>query len=126
MNTSPLNYWIVAKFPKLLLLPVARQIFGSVYRRQVGHVPALGYISGAFWNPADSIEAGRCLMRFWLGVAHEGLYIHPYGNLVTNRRAAENVEADLGTKNIWLIFKIGYSDEPPKSHRLPLENVLIS
>lgn len=125
MNTSPINYWIVANMPKLLLLPVARQIMARVYRKQIGEVPVLGLISGKFWKPADSIDAGRFLMRFWLETARQDLYIHPYGNLVTNRETASAVEKELAVKDIWLIFKIGYSDEPPKSHRLPLEKVLL-
>jgi hypothetical protein len=125
MNTSPLNYWIIANVPQILRLPVTGQILSTVYRRQIGHVPALGSISGAFWKPADSLDVGRFLMRFWLETARQGLYIHPYGNLVTNRRAADAVEHELSQKDIWFIFKIGYSNEPPKSHRLALEKVLV-
>ena len=126
MNTSPINYWIIANLPQVLLLPISRQILKAVYRRQTGLLPALGYISGAFWDPADAINSGRFLMQFWLETARLGLYIHPFGNLVTNKRAADLVQTELGVRGIWLIFKIGYSDEPPKSRRLPLERILIS
>ena len=64
-------------------------------------------------------------MLFWLETARQGLYIHPYGNLVTNREAAESVSQEVSQKDIWFVFKIGYSDEPPKSHRLPLDKILI-
>jgi nitroreductase len=124
MNTSPVNYWIVANLPQLLLLPVAGKLFTAVYRRQTGRVPALGFISGSFWRAEDGINAGRFLMRFWLETARRGLYIHPYGNLVTNHAAADAMEKELAVKNIWLIFKIGHSEEPPKSRRLPLEKIL--
>ena len=125
MNTFPINYWIVANLPKLLLLPVSGQIMAGVYRRQIGEVPMLGIISGGFWKPADGVDAGRFLMRFWLETARQRLYIHPYGNLVTNHEAAKAVEQELGIKDVWLIFKIGHSDEPPKSHRLPVEKILV-
>jgi nitroreductase len=97
----------------------------AIYRRQIGCVPALGFISGSFWKPAEAINAGRFLMHFWLETARQGLYLHPYGNLVTNRRAADSVAQEVSQKDIWFVFKVGYSDEPPKSHRLPLEKILI-
>lgn len=125
MNTSPVSYWIVANLPILLRMPVARQILGGVYRRQTGSVPTLGIIGGKFWAPADAIDAGRFLMRFWLETARQNLHIHPYGNLVTNYRAARSVKEETGIDDIWLIFKIGYSIEPPKSHRLPVERILV-
>lgn len=126
MNTSPFNFWLVAKFPRLLLLPVSRQVMGKIYRSQLGEIPTLGIISGGFWEPSDGIDAGRFLMRFWLETALHNLYIHPYGNLVTNRKIAALVEKQLGVERIWLIFKIGFSAVPPKSHRLPLEKVLVN
>lgn len=125
MNTSPVNFWLVANFPRLLLIPAARQIMAKIYRRGLGQIPTLGVIAGGFWKPSDGIKAGRFLMRFWLETALHDLYIHPYGNLVTNRRIAAEVEKEIGIADIWLVFKIGYSAEPPKSHRLPVEKILV-
>ncbi|HKX84990.1 MAG TPA: hypothetical protein VJL58_12280 [Pyrinomonadaceae bacterium] len=126
MNVAPINLWLAAQFPKLMLFPFTRQILAKVYRSQSGKVRALGVISGGFWKPVDAIDAGRFLMRFWLETALHNVYIHPYGNLVTNPRAAEEMEKELGVRDIWLIFRIGYSDEPPKSYRLPIERTLIA
>jgi len=64
-------------------------------------------------------------MRFWLETARNDLYIHPFGNLVTNANAARKVLNETNVPDVWLVFKIGYSIEPPKSHRLPLEKILI-
>src|ERR1043166_4289786 len=125
MNTSPANYWLVSRFPSLLKLPILRSVMSSVYQHQLGPIPTLGVISARFWEPADALQAGRFLIRFWLETAAQGLYIHPYGNLVTNRNAAEKIMPDLGSDNSWLIFKIGYSAVPPKSLRLPIERVLV-
>lgn len=126
MNVSPVNLWLSAKMPWLLRVPIVKQIFAKVYRAQIGLVPTLGIISGGFWKPADAIEAGKFLMRFWLETAAHNLYIHPFGNLVTNRPTAEAVERQIHIADIWLIFKIGRSAEPPKSRRLPVERRLIS
>jgi hypothetical protein len=65
-------------------------------------------------------------MRFWLEAASRNLYIHPYGNLVTNPRAAEWCRAETGVEGIWLVFKIGHSEEPPASYRRTPEEVLVA
>jgi hypothetical protein len=125
MNVSRLNLWLSAKLPWLLQFPVAKQILAKVYRSQIGRIPTLGIISGGFWKPSDAIEAGKFLMRFWLETAAHNVYIHPFGNLVTNRKAASLVECETGVSDVWLIFKIGFSDDPPKSRRLPFERILV-
>lgn len=125
MNTPRPTYWLTARFPKMLLLPGARSLLARVYRSQLGTVPTIGILAGAFWKPSAALETGRFLMRFWLETARHDLYIHPYGNLVTNKQAARWMLGETGVPDIWLVFKIGYSAEPPKSHRLPIERILI-
>jgi|SRR5215831_2355639 len=125
MNTSRSTYWLTARLPQLLLIPGLRSLFVRKYRKQTGVVPTLGMLAGDFWQPAQAIQAGRFLMRFWLETARQNLYIHPYGNLVTNQQAARWMLAETKIPNIWLVFKIGFSDEPPKSYRRPVEEVLI-
>ncbi|MDQ4122618.1 MAG: hypothetical protein M3209_14360 [Acidobacteriota bacterium] len=126
MNTSRLNFRLSARAPWLLNLPLFRQILWREYRRQLGVVPTIGLLAGGFWKPADAINSGRCLMRFWLETAKHNLYIHPYGNLVTNPDAANWWNENIKIPETWLIFKIGYSAEPPKSHRLSLEKILVN
>ncbi len=125
MNVSRLNLWLSARMPWLLRLPVARPILAKVYRSQSGVIPTLGIIAGGFWKPSDAIEAGKFLLRFWLEAAAHNVYMHPFGNLVTNQTAATAVENETGIADIWLVFKIGFSDEPPKSRRLPIERILV-
>lgn len=125
MNTSPVSYYLVSNFPWILNAPGLGRLMRAVYRRQLGHVPALGVISGPFWDPSASIDSGRFLMRFWLTAAKHGIFIHPFGNLVTNRPIAAKVESETGVANIWLIFRIGYSEIPPKSRRLPIDRILV-
>ncbi|HVS21388.1 MAG TPA: hypothetical protein VHD88_06040 [Pyrinomonadaceae bacterium] len=125
MNTSRSTYWLTARFPKLLLLPGARSLLSRTYRAQLGPVPTIGLLAGDFWQPESAIKTGRFLMRFWLETARRNLYIHPYGNMVTNKKAAQWLRAETKVPDIWLVFKIGYSAEPPKSHRRPVEDILL-
>ena len=125
MNSSRLSFWLAARYPKLLQLPLARPLFAKVYRRQLGVVPTIGMLAGPFWEPESAFQTGRFLIHFWLELAKRDLYLHPYGNLVTNKSAAEWCRRALGVADIWLIFKVGFSAEPPKSHRRSVEEVLV-
>ena len=125
MNSSRASFWAAARMPRLLLLPFTRQLLARVYRKQLGVVPTIGLLSGPFWEPESAFETGRFLMRFWLETARRGLYIHPYGNLVTNHGAAEWLLNETGVERIWLVFQIGYSEEPPASYRRTPEEVLV-
>jgi hypothetical protein len=125
MNSSRLSFWLAARVPKLMLLPFSRPLLRKVYRRQLGTVPTIGMLAGPFWEPASAFQTGRFLMHFWLELARRDLYLHPYGNLVTNHAAAAWCREALGISDIWLIFKIGFSDVPPKSYRRRVEEVLV-
>jgi hypothetical protein len=125
MNSSRLSFWLAARFPKLMQLAIARPMLKKVYRRQLGIVPTIGMLAGPFWEPADAFETGRFLMHFWLEMAKRNLYLHPYGNLVTNKLAADWCQETIGVSGIWLIFRIGFSEVPPKSYRRSVEEVLV-
>ncbi len=125
MNSSRLSFWLAARVPRLMQLPLTRQVLKKVYRRQLGNVPTIGMLAGPFWAPETAFETGRFLLRFWLELAKRDLYIHPYGNLVTNKAAAETCLQLVGVPEIWLMFRIGYSKAPPRSYRRTVEEVLI-
>ena len=126
MNTSRTAFWLAARWPKLLVLPVASSLLRRQYRRQLGLVPTIGLLSGDFFRASSAFEVGRFLIRFWLETARLGLYIHPYGNLVTNPSAAHWLTGITQIKDIWLIFKIGHSEAPPQSYRRSLAEVMTS
>lgn len=125
MNTPRSTFWLSAHYSWLMKTPVLSSVLAKIYRRQTGTIPTVGLLSGKFWSPADAVETGKFLMRFWLETARHNLYIHPFGNLVTNPQAAQKVLDETGVSGVWLIFKIGYSTQPPKSYRLPVEKILV-
>jgi nitroreductase len=125
MNTSRTAFWLSARAPQLLRLPLTSNVLARVYRSQLGVIPTIGMLAGEFWAPESALGAGIFLMQFWLATAQHNLYIHPFGNLVTNKKAAAWLSNETGVSDIWLIFKIGYSDEPPKSYRRTVEEILL-
>ena len=126
MNVSWPEFWLVARWPRLLLFPLVRSFFRRRYRRQIGPVPTLGLLAGKFFRAEDAVQSGRFLLRFWLEVTRQGLYLQPFGNLVTNQAAAAWLREVTGLEDIWFVFKIGYSDAPPQSYRRALNDILIS
>jgi len=124
MNQAPHEMWLAFNAPWLLGAPLLSGWFRSRYRAQIGPVTTLGLMSGPFWDPRDAYPAGRFLVRFWLECTRLGYYLHPYGNLVTNRPIAARVREATGVPDVWLAFKIGRSDVPPRSHRLSVEEIL--
>jgi hypothetical protein len=126
MNTSPHELWTAFHAAPLLRWPLTRGWFRRRYRDQIGPVATLGFLSGPFWDPAEAFRTGRFLIRFWLECTRLGYYFHPYGNLVTHRPTAARVEAELKLQDIWLAFKIGRSDPPPKSHRRSVQAIEVA
>jgi nitroreductase len=125
MNMSPTDYWLSARMPFLLKVPLLSLLMRRRYRSILGHVPVFGYVSGPFWEPEEALTAGRFLMHFWLELTKLGLYLHPFGNLVTNRAARSWLERELDAKDLWFVFRVGYSPEPPQSHRRKLSDALV-
>ena len=125
MNSSRLSFWLAARVPQLLQLPLTGALLKKIYRTQLGHVPTIGMLAGPFWEPESAFETGRFLMRFWLELAKHDLYIHPYGNLVTNKAAAAWCLEVHRVPHVWLVFRIGFSKVPPRSYRRTVEEVLV-
>ncbi len=125
MRVPAVEYYMSARFPRILRLPVLGSLFAERYRRLIGSTPCIAWISGPFWQSQDAVTAGKFLMHFWLELTRMGLYLHPFGNLVTNTTARSEFEALTGSGDVWFVVRIGYTDEPPESYRLPLEQILI-
>jgi len=125
MGVPALQLKLMRSLPQVMHWPLTRGVTWRDYRGQIGDVTHLGVIAGPFFNDAASVRAGAFLMRFWLELAREQIYIHPFGNLVTNAAAAARVRELTGIGDSWLVFRIGHTDVPPQSYRRSLEQVLI-
>jgi nitroreductase len=125
MNLTRGEFWLSARLPRLLQMPLSRSVLKRRYRKQLGVIPTMGMLSAGFFVPENAIDSGRFLMHFWLEAAKHNLYLHPYGNLVTNPEAAAKLRQEVGRENVWLVFKLGYSDEPPRSYRRHVEEILL-
>ena len=68
-------------------------------------------------------------MRFWLELTQRGLYLQPFGSVITNPTAhalmAKRLQADERSAEVWLLLRIGYCRTPPRSLRRPIAEVMI-
>jgi hypothetical protein len=119
MNLPPVNFWLMSQFPSCAKLPIVGSLVRRYYRHTLGTIPTLGILAGDFWEPAAAFKAGRCLMQFWL-------YLQPFGNLVTNHSAANWCADRFQHHQIWFVFKIGCSHQPPQSYRHHVSDILLA
>jgi hypothetical protein len=126
MNLPPVNFWLMSQFPSFAKLPIVSHLVRRYYRHTLGTIPTLGILAGDFWEPAAAFNAGRFLLQFWLEATRHGLYLQPFGNLVTNDRAAQWCRDRFPQQNIWFIFKIGHSHQPPQSYRHHVAQILLA
>jgi hypothetical protein len=110
--------------------PVLGAGIRTMYLNTMRGVRQLGWLEGPFGGPAEHIEAGRTFMRVWLLLAAEHVHLHPFGTVITNpgshRTFAEAVHADeRGDRMAWMLFRFGYSKEPPVAHRRPASAMLL-
>jgi hypothetical protein len=114
----------------LLEAPVVRQATMAYYARSMRGVATVGWLAGPFMKVADWVTAGHMLARFWLVLTKHGGCLHPFGSVITNershRRMAERLaESEEGDRMVWLLLRLGYSAEPPRSKRLEAADLLI-
>ncbi|NYI69864.1 hypothetical protein GGQ54_000424 [Naumannella cuiyingiana] len=110
--------------------PVIGPAIRHLYLRTMTGVAQVGWLEGPFATLADYVGAGRCFLEVWLALTAHGIWLHPYGTVITNptshRRFAELVGAreDDG-EMAWMLFRLGRSATPPRSHRRPVASMII-
>lgn len=96
------------------------------YRQQLRGTATVGWIAGPWSSPREWYDAGRLLLRFWLAASAHGLVLQPFGSVITNPTAHARLDERIerAADPVWLLLRLGYSDEPPASARLPVEEIL--
>lgn len=99
-----------------------RYFCGKLLVQGMAGTRTIGWWSGPFEKPEDWARAGHMLATSWLELTRLGFNIHPFGSVITNPKAYALLEKKLGdtapTGRIWLLTRLGRSEEPPRSHRI--------
>lgn len=110
--------------------PLIGQFFKWVYLRTMQGVRQVGWLNGPFSKPMDYVVAGQCFIRQWLYFTEHSVFLHPYGTVITNptshRAFVDLVQADENSgEMVWMLFRFGYSKQPPQSFRRPAQLMII-
>ena len=112
-------------------LPGVRNVVGLVYGATMKGIGTIGWLRGPYRDSRDWVAAGQVMVRLWLMLTRHGIYWHPYGSVITSEEARSNMIRYLGLGDekggedmVWLLLRLGRSEEPPLSHRLPLEEII--
>jgi hypothetical protein len=113
-------------------MPGVRNIVGAVYGATMKGIGTIGWLRGPYRDSKDWVAAGTCMIRLWLTLTRHGIYWHPYGSVITSEDARTNMirylrlpEEAGGGDMVWLLLRLGRSKEPPLSHRLPFEEIIL-
>ena len=110
--------------------PVIGGLIRFMYLRTMRGVRQLGWLEGPFAEPSQFLEAGRTFMRVWLFFSERGVYLHPFGTVITNPASHAEFVAEAGidesgNRMAWMLFRFGYSSSPPSAHRRPATSMLL-
>lgn len=110
--------------------PWKRAVLGKVYQHSMHGTASVAWLRGPFATRADWLRAGTLMQRLWLEMTRHGVYLHPFGSVVTNPAAHQQFLAKIGSQPadapLWLLLRLGYGTEPPRSLRLDLTDILLS
>lgn len=98
------------------------------YERSMRGTRTVAWLSGPFEKHEDWDNTGRMMARLWLTMTKHGVYLHPFGSVITNPKAharlAEHFNDGTRENDLWLLLRLGHSDLPPSAQRLTLEQLL--
>lgn len=127
--------WLLQSFFRhtwFWLAPGIRNLVAVVYKNTMKGIGTIGWLQGSYQTTEDWVRAGRLMIRLWLIITEAGVYWHPYGSIITNDKARQTMlnrlhiaDENEGKNMVWLLLRLGYSSEPPRSERLPLEEIII-
>jgi hypothetical protein len=90
----------------------------------------VAWITGKFETRKEWLAAGEMLQELWLEMTKHNVCLHPFGSVVTNAGAHQEFKTKIGYDKsrgeLWLLIRMGYSKEPPRSYRLTTNDILIN
>jgi len=106
-----------------------QKIVKSMLNKGMKGTANMAWMTGAFNKRADWLQAGAMLQQLWLQMTKENIYMHPLGTVITTVGAKEKFMKKTGYDNddekLWFQVRLGYSEEPQRSYRLSVEDIVI-
>jgi hypothetical protein len=118
MNQPPWEMRLALSVPRLFLLPGIAALARAKYLRTQAGTRQVAILRGPFQSWPELVEAGRMLMRLWLSMTGHGVYMLPFGSMITNVPCNRYLRERFVADDIWFILRFGYSAVPPQAPRL--------
>lgn len=103
--------------------------FQKYYLGTMSGTATVGWLEGPFHTFEHYINAGILFNRFWLELTKHGIYLHPFGSVISNPLAhkafSDRFKVSENSSRVWMLLRLGYSNTPPKSLRLSVDDILI-
>lgn len=120
--------WFFVKHNWMFRIPGIYHLTRFIYEYKMRGTRTVAWISGPYENHAEWDRAGRMLARLWLTMTKHGVYLHPFGSVITNTKAhklmADHFANSSRQHDLWLLLRLGHSDVPPQAKRLTLDQLL--
>lgn len=124
--------WMMSLFFKnnwVFQIPGVHQLCKWTYTRSMRGTKTVAWISGKFIEQEDCVTSGRMLARLWLTLTKHGVYLHPFGSVITNHRSHETMKNHFANPKrkhpLWLLVRLGHSSEPPRAMRIALDDLIV-
>jgi hypothetical protein len=118
MNQPRWEMRLALAAPWLFVLPVIESLTRLKYLRTQGGTRHVAILRGPFQSWPELVRAGRMLMQLWLTMAIHGVYMLPFGSMITYAPCNAYLKSKFAADDIWFILRFGYSATPPKAPRL--------
>ena len=118
MNQPRWEMRLALKFPRLFLVPGISGLATAKYLRTQAGTRHVAILRGPFGSWPDLVAAGRMLMQLWLSMTRHGVYMLPFGSMITNAACNRYLRERFSAADLWFILRFGYSPVPPKAPRL--------
>ena len=118
MNQPRWEMRLALTAPRLFLLPGIAAVARTKYLRTQAGTRHVAILRGPFQSWPELVKAGRMLMRLWLAMTRHGVYMLPFGSMITNAACNRYLRERFAAEDIWFILRFGYSAVPPKAPRL--------
>ncbi len=118
MNQPPWQLRLALRAPRLFLLPGITAFARARYLHTQAGTRHVAILRGPFQSWPELVAAGRMLMRLWLSMTGHGVYMLPFGSMITNVPCNRYLRERFAAADLWFILRFGYSAVPPKAPRL--------
>ena len=129
MQIPGIVMWLFVHINWIFRLPGVYQLVRWIYEKTMSGTATVAWISGPFETPEDWDNAGHMMARLWLTMTHYGIYLHPFGSVITNEEAHAQMDDHFQNEerknDLWMLMRLGYGESPPQAQRLPLDSMIV-